>query len=138
MNEQNLKPIKKGQLTKEEAKKRGSNGGKKSAKIRREKKLFKELFIELLGYDIEKFTVNEELLNKLAELNPIFAKNIDVKTVMSAQIIKKALLGDLSAIALIRQQIGEEPTQQINQTNTNIDITDKKVIDNVVNKIKEL
>lgn len=138
MNEQNLKPIKKGQLTKDELKKRASNGGKKSAKVRREKKLFKELFIELLDYDIEKFTINEDLLNKLAELNPIFAKNIDVKTVMSAQIIKKALLGDLSAIAMIRQQIGEEPTQQINQTNTNINIKDEKIIKQVIDKVKDL
>ena len=92
----------------------------------------------MLDYDIEKFTINEDLLNKLAELNPIFAKNIDVKTVMSAQIIKKALLGDLSAIAMIRQQIGEEPTQQINQTNTNINIEDEKVIKQVIDKVKDL
>ncbi len=35
---ENLKPIKKGELTKEEAKKRGSTGGKKSGEVRREKR----------------------------------------------------------------------------------------------------
>lgn len=41
-NSENLKPIKKGQLTKEEAKRRGSNGGKKSVIKRREYKAYRE------------------------------------------------------------------------------------------------
>ena len=138
MNEQNLKPIKKGELTKEEAKKRGSNGGKKSAKVRKQKKLFKEIFIELLSYDIEKFTTNEELLEKLAEINPLFAHKIDVKTVISAQVLKKAINGDLAAISMLKAQIGEEPVQEINQTNQNINITHEKVINSVLEKMKDL
>ena len=137
-NNENLKPIKKGELSSEEAKKRGSNGGKKSAKVRKQKKLFKEIFIELLSYDIEKFTTNEELLEKLAEINPLFAHKIDVKTVISAQVLKKAINGDLAAISMLKAQIGEEPVQEINQTNQNINITDQKVIENVINKIKDL
>ena len=35
-NEKNLKPIKKGQLSKEEAKRRGKKGGIKSAQVRKE------------------------------------------------------------------------------------------------------
>lgn len=138
MNEQNLKPIKKGELTKEEAKKRGSNGGKKSAKVRKQKKLFKEIFIELLSYDIEKFTTNEELLEKLAEINPLFAHKIDVKTVISAQVLKKALLGDLAAIDKIEAQIGEKPKEVVEATNTNINITNEKIIKSVLDKVKEL
>lgn len=42
-NSENLKPIKKGQLTKEEAKRRGSNGGKKSAIKRKEYKAYREV-----------------------------------------------------------------------------------------------
>lgn len=137
-NNENLKPIKKGELTKEEAKKRGANGGKKSAKVRKQKKLFKEIFIELLSYDIEKFTTNEELLEKLAEINPLFAHKIDVKTVISAQVLKKAINGDLAAISMLKAQIGEEPVQEINQTNQNINITDEKVINSVLEKMKDL
>ena len=48
-NEQNLMPIRKGELTKEEAKKRGSNGGKKSAEVRRENKLIRERILERMG-----------------------------------------------------------------------------------------
>ena len=137
-NNENLKPIKKGELSSEEAKKRGSNGGKKSAKVRKQKKLFKEIFIELLSYDIEKFTTNEELLEKLAEINPLFAHKIDVKTVISAQVLKKAINGDLAAISMLKAQIGEEPVQEINQTNQNINITDEKVINSVLEKMKDL
>lgn len=137
-NNENLKPIKKGELSSEEAKKRGSNGGKKSAKVRKQKKLFKEIFIELLSYDIEKFTTNEELLEKLAEINPLFAHKIDVKTVISAQVLKKAINGDLAAISMLKTQIGEDPIQEINQTNTNINITDEKVINSVLEKMKDL
>ena len=137
-NNENLKPIKKGELTKEEAKKRGSNGGKKSAKVRKQKKLFKEIFIELLSYDIEKFTTNEELLEKLAEINPLFSSKIDVKTVIAAQVLKKAINGDLAAISMLKAQIGGEPVQEINQTKQNINITDEKVINAVLKKVKDL
>lgn len=45
-NEQNLKPIRKGDLSNEELKKRQSNGGKKSAQARAEKKLIKDRILE--------------------------------------------------------------------------------------------
>lgn len=138
MNEQNLRPIRKGQLSKEELKKRQSNGGKKSAKVRKQDKLFTNIYIKLLGYSIEKFAMNEEFLNKLAELNPMFSKDIDVKTLISAQVLKKALLGDLAAIDKIETQIGEKPKEEVVNTNQNINITDEKVINSVLEKMKDL
>jgi len=50
-NEQNLKPIQKGQLSKEEAKKRGSAGGKKSVESRKQEKIFQKAIAERMGYD---------------------------------------------------------------------------------------
>ena len=50
-NIENLKPIQKGELSKEEAKKRGSIGGKKSAQARAEKKLIKDRILERMGAD---------------------------------------------------------------------------------------
>lgn len=47
-NAENLKPIKKGDLSKEELKKRQSNGGKKSAQVRKEKKLMRQVAEEAL------------------------------------------------------------------------------------------
>lgn len=48
-NEQNLVPIRKGDLSSEELKKRQSNGGKKSAEVRRENKLIRERILERMG-----------------------------------------------------------------------------------------
>lgn len=48
-NEQNLIPIRKGELSKEEAKRRGSLGGARSAEVRRENKLIKDRILERMG-----------------------------------------------------------------------------------------
>lgn len=48
-NEQNLKPIRKGDLSSEELKKRQRNGGKASVKARRENKLLKDAILERMG-----------------------------------------------------------------------------------------
>lgn len=48
-NEQNLRPIQKGELTKEEAKRRGSLGGQASVKARKENKLIKDRILERMG-----------------------------------------------------------------------------------------
>ena len=45
----NLKPIQKGQLSHEEAKARGSKGGKKSVEVRREKKLLSQKLADYFG-----------------------------------------------------------------------------------------
>ena len=66
-NEQNLKPIQKGQLSSEEAKKRGMAGAIKSAEVRKEKKLMSQIYAEFLANthdikvkgNIEKMTGNE-------------------------------------------------------------------------------
>ena len=39
---------------------------------------------------------------------------------------------------MLKAQIGEEPVQEINQTNQNINITDEKVINAVLKKVKDL
>lgn len=48
-NEQNLKPIRKGDLSSEELKKRQRNGGIASVKARRENKLLKDAILERMG-----------------------------------------------------------------------------------------
>ena len=50
-NEQNLRPIRKGELSREEAKKRGSAGGKKNAENRKQEKIFQKAIAERMGYD---------------------------------------------------------------------------------------
>lgn len=50
-NEQNLKPIRKGDLSSEELKKRQRNGGLKSVEVRAEKKLIKDRILERMSVD---------------------------------------------------------------------------------------
>lgn len=95
MNEENLKPIKKGELSKEEAKKRGRNGGIKSGEARREKKLFKEAIEKQLGQSIDS---------------------------MISSMIDQAQKGNVQAITFLRDTIGEKPTDKV-EADLNTDVT---------------
>ena len=133
-NEQNLQPIKKGQLSKEELKKRQSNGGKKSGQVRRERKTMKENLLMLLSMDAPE-RVSVQIQNTLPEIDK---KELNYQNAILVSLIQQALKGNIKAVEIIRDTIGEKPTEKVDATNTNIDITDEKIINSVVNKIKEL
>jgi hypothetical protein len=86
-NEQNLKPVR----TKKEARERGRAGGIKSGQVRAERKTFKE-----------------ELLTLLREKDT--QKNISVALVL------KALDGDIKAFEVLRDTVGEKPTDKIDMS----------------------
>ena len=86
-NEQNLKPVR----TKKEARERGRAGGIKSGQVRAERKTFKE-----------------ELLTLLREKDT--QKNISVALVL------KALDGDIRAFEVLRDTVGEKPTDKIDMS----------------------
>ena len=83
-NEQNLKPVR----SKEEARERGRQGGKKSGEARRKRKTLREELLALLSQ------------NKTQER-------------MSLAIIDKALNGDTKAFEVIRDSIGEKPKDKL-------------------------
>lgn len=116
-NNENLKPVR----TTEEARERGRNGGKASGKKRRELKTMKLMLDYLLAKKIE----NKQTGKKVTTLEAI----------MLAQ-IKQALSGNTKAVTFIRDTLGERPAEQI--TNTNINIEDEKVINEVLDKLKDL
>ena len=93
-NNENLKPIKSGDLSKEELKKRQSNGGKKSAIKRKELKTMKEM----LDYLLSKGTKNHA------------GENITNLEALMVTTLNKALNGDIKAVQFIRNTIGEMPT----------------------------
>lgn len=108
-NNENLKPIKPGELSKEELKKRQSNGGKKSGEVRRAKKTMKEVLDYLL---------TKEITNKSGE------KKTTIEAICVAQ-IAQALQGNTKAFKEIRDTIGEMPVQEIRN------ITPPTIIDDV-------
>lgn len=92
-NDQNLKPLRKGDLSKEEAKRRGEKGGKKSVQKRRERKALKEQLLLLL----ETGNAQQKLCTALLE---------------------KALSGDVRAFTAIRDTIGEKPVDKVAATDS--------------------
>lgn len=78
-NTQNLKPIQKGELSSEEAKRRGSIGGIASGKARRQKAMFKDSLQKILASNIKIPTIDpnkpikmdKDILNLLEKLESI-------------------------------------------------------------------
>ena len=85
-NVQNLKPFKKGELSSEVAKKRGSLGGIAKAKKMKEEKIFKNAIAERMG-----FNDFEEMIDNL---------------------IKRAKNNDKS-FEVLRDTLGQKPKEQI-------------------------
>lgn len=94
-NEQNLKPIRKGDLSSEELKRRQSNGGKKSAQARKERKLIKDRILERMGE-----TDWDEMIDGLIERSKDSVKDFEV----------------------LRDTIGEKPKDQLEVTAIDINV----------------
>ena len=94
----NLKPIQKGELSREELKKRQSNGGKKSAQVQRENKLLSK--------------VAEEKLNKLYSDGKTFQeKSLDL---MEEMILTGIIKPDdlVKLLTFLRDTAGQKPTDK--------------------------
>jgi hypothetical protein len=99
MNEENLKPFKKGEQRQKDL---GKMGGIKSGEAKREKKLFKEAIEKKLGQSLDS---------------------------MIDSMINQAQNGNVQAITFLRDTIGEKPTDKVEaDLNTdvtiNIELTD--------------
>lgn len=93
-------------FTKENAKSKGSAGGKASGRARRDKKLLKDCLEILLAQKIETKD----------------GKKITGAEATAAALFKKALNGDTKAFELLRDTAGQKPVDKVEQINTNIDI----------------
>lgn len=107
-NPQNLDPVR----SNEEARKRGSAGGKKSGKVRRNKALLKDCINILMEQKVldpksgKKITGAEQL-----------AVNLWLKALSEGDTAKAA-----KAFEVLRDTSGQKPAEKIEQTNTNITI----------------
>lgn len=122
-NNENLKPIQ----SESEAREKGKIGGIKSGEARRAKKTMKEMLDYLLSKEIE---------NKKGE-------KATTQEAISVSLIKQALNGNVKAFEVIRDTIGEKPTEKQEITNTTPQIVvasqaDADIIKNIQNvKINE-
>ena len=107
-NEENLRPF--NEMTEKEQRELARKGGLASAKARKERKKFKDDLITAL-----------EAIAK------------DGKTVQELgieAIISKFIVGDMQAFTIVRDTIGEKPTEKVeadvkNEVNINIELSDE-------------
>lgn len=118
----NLKPIKKGELSSEEAKARGSKGGIASVEARKKKKKLREL-CEMFG----ELPVYSDKVKNMMEQMGISPEDMTNKMAAVIGVFKKAAAGDVQAFNAIRDITGEKPKDEV----------DSKVATNVtVNYVK--
>lgn len=131
-NEQNLKPL--NELCKEDAKKIRSAGGKAKAKKAKQRKAFKESLEMLLQMKAPEIAVSQikKQLPKLKE------KDLNCQNALLIGMMLAAIKGNVKAAEMIRDTIGEKPVEQVKNTNTNINIEDEKIINEVIDKLKDL
>lgn len=118
-NEQNLKP--KTGLSKEEAKRMGEKGGKKSGEVRRKRKALKEQLELLLSSPAK----NEKMKQQIKQKFNIKDEDIDNQMAITIAIYQKALTGDVQAYNTIRDTIGEKPIDKVEN------IVPPKIVDDI-------
>ena len=129
MNEQNLKVP-----TSEQAREYGRKGGLASAKKKKERKAFKENLEMLLQMPAPEVAVNQ--IRK--QMPKIKNKDLNCQNAVLVGMVLAAIKGNVKAAEMIRDTIGEAPTQKVENTNTNINNEDEKVINEVLAKLKDL
>lgn len=124
-NPQNLKPYKKGELSSEEAKIRGSKGGKASVKAKRERKAMQDLARVILDMPLKAGELDDaaflsDTVKRDAEGNPVIGengkpihKNLTVGQAALMAQASKAVGGDSQALAFLRDTAGEKPTERV-------------------------
>ena len=89
----------------------GRKGGLAKREATRRRKEMRETLEILLEMPLKKGKVyTAEEIKSFADLN---GKNITIDQAMMVRLIQKALKGDLSAIAMVRDTIGEKPVENV-------------------------
>ena len=111
-NEKNLIPL--DQRTTSERREIARKGGQASGKKRKEQKLLKDTLLELLTLPATKSTPKD--ISDAASLSEL-KSGLTVQEEIAVALVKKAKNGDLRAIELLRDTIGQKPVdKQITQT----------------------
>lgn len=109
----NLVPIE--HLSNDEAKRRGSAGGKASGEARRKKKTIKETINLMLSMPI----INDKTKKQMQQLGYTDEDMIN-QTALVLAMYKKALNGDVSAFNTLSDRSGEVITQKVEKTDVPI------------------
>ena len=98
-------------MTPEQRREYGRKGGLKKGENYKRRKELKETLNILLDMPLK--TGRTTTVEKVQAFANLKGKNITVDQAMMVCLIQKALKGDLNAIAMIRDTIGEKPTEKL-------------------------
>ena len=103
-------------MTPEQRAENGRKGALKATETKRRRKAMKETLEVLLDMPMKKGKVyTAEEIKSFADLK---GKNITIDQAMMICLVQKALKGDLSAIAMVRDTVGEKPAEKVEATVT--------------------
>lgn len=99
------------ELTEDQLRKMASNGGKKSAEVRRRKKTMREA-LEMLMYNTELPEATKQML----EAEGVNESDFNHQMVITRSLIAKAEAGDVQAYNAICAMIGEKPAEKVDMS----------------------
>ena len=98
-------------MTPEQRAEYGRKGAEKANETRRKRKEMRETLDILLNMPLKKGKVySAEEIKSFADLK---GKNITIDQAMMITLVQKALKGDLNAIGMVRDTVGEKPTDKM-------------------------
>ena len=99
-------------MTKEQLSEAGKKGGKASVEARRRRKELKETLEILLNMSLDKRRKNVDI-EKIQAFADLKGKNVTVDEAMMIKLLQKALSCDLNSISMVRDTIGEKPSDRV-------------------------
>lgn len=99
-------------LTTEQIKEAGKKGGIASGEAKRRRKELKETLEILLSMTLDKRRRNVDI-EKIKAFADLKGKNVTVDEAMMIKLVQKALTGDLNAVSMVRDTIGEKPSDRV-------------------------
>lgn len=101
-------------MTPEQRAEYGRKGAEKANETKRKRKEMRETLDILLNMPLKKGKVySAEEIKSFADLN---GKNITIDQALMVKLIQKALKGDLNAIGMVRDTVGEKPVEKVEAT----------------------
>lgn len=114
-NIQNLQPV----TSKEEARKRGRNGGKKSQQVQRQRKKARECMEMILSLDAK----GENAKKMMSSMGIAAEEQQNIMLLMATMFAKAASTGDPNAIKSILEIVGDMEARQEKEEKPTINIT---------------
>lgn len=127
-NIQNLKPYNKTDrvLSKDEAKRRGSIGGKKSGEVRKARKTMKETILSMLSQEL-----SPEKMEAMGIDTSTLNGDFTYQAAIIAAMLREASNGDTKAMQLLRDTIDEAPVSKQELYQEIITKEDTELMDNL-------